>query len=158
MALPILNSPRHHLIIPLLLLYYCSFTNGFFFASHDTMIDFERADLREEYGWPWFASNWKRHHDAMAGHALASYGVFQWKSFRGWLTANKDNEKDFPGIGGVLKKFQGHPVSKRSRRNRKKASGRRKGKKQQQDPVVVRGGEPIRLSTVDSLMGGGGEL
>ena len=74
---------------------------------HRIMIDFEKADLKNDV--MWLEQHWKAYRNGMVFHALMSFGTFEWVNFRQWLqyiSANDDMAKK------TLDLFQEHPESK----------------------------------------------
>ena len=71
----------------------------------ELQIEFENADLQADN--EWFVNHWEKNKEGLIFHALASFGAFQWKNFRGWLltiTLSDNSSKE------ALRLFRNHPA------------------------------------------------
>ena len=75
------------------------------YMSHEVQIDFENADLENNF--EWMKSNWDSFKKGMVFHALASFGTFQWESFFQWL---KENANHDGAAKEALELFKKHPA------------------------------------------------
>ena len=66
------------------------------------MIDFEKADLRNDVRW--LEDHWKVYRNGMVFWALISIGVFEWDNFCKWLQKNSTNDDSAKKAIDLLRK------------------------------------------------------